>query len=252
MRIVVIGGTGLIGSKVVKRLAEQGHDVFAAAPNTGVNTLTGEGLSRALDGTQVVVDVANSPDFSDDAVMSFFRTSTGNVLDAEAAAGVRHHVALSIVGADRLPDSGYMRAKVAQEELIADGHTPYTIVRATQFMEFVKAIAEGAADGDTIRLTPARLRPIAADDVAAAVADVALGEPVDGTVEVAGPEALPLDEVARQILQVDGDQRTVVTDAGARYFGALLDDKSLVPHAGARHGSILFADWLARRAAGGR
>ncbi|MEU8817191.1 SDR family oxidoreductase [Actinoplanes sp. NPDC048796] len=250
MKIVVIGGTGLIGSNVVKRLANQGHEAVPAAPNTGVNTLTGEGLAAALDGAQVVVDVANSPNFADDAVMSFFRTSTGNVLDAEAAAGVRHHVALSIVGAERLRDSGYMRAKVAQEELIRDGHTPYTIVKATQFYEFVKAIAETGADGDTVRLTPAKLRPMAADDVAALVAEVALAEPANGVVEVAGPEAIPLDELARRILKVDGDPRTVVADPDTAYFGAVLDDGSLTPDAGFRTAPTRFADWLAARAAG--
>ncbi|MFC3739378.1 SDR family oxidoreductase [Paractinoplanes deccanensis] len=250
MKIVVIGGTGLIGSNVVKRLASQGHEAVAAAPNTGVNTLTGEGLAAALDGAQVVVDVSNSPSFADDAVMSFFKTSTGNVLDAEAAAGVRHHVALSIVGAERLKDSGYMRAKVAQEEMIRDGHTPYTIVKATQFYEFVKAIAETGADGDTVRLTSAKLRPMAADDVAALVSEIALAEPANGLVEVAGPEALPLDELARQILRVDGDPRTVVADPSVAYFGAILDDNSLTPDAGFRTAPTTFARWLAARAAG--
>ncbi|XVV16413.1 SDR family oxidoreductase [Actinoplanes sp. CA-131856] len=249
MKIVVIGGTGLIGSNVVKRLANQGHEAVAAAPNTGVNTLTGEGLAAALDGAQVVVDVSNSPNFADDAVMSFFKTSTGNVLDAEAAAGVRHHVALSIVGAERLRDSGYMRAKVVQEEMIRDGHTPYTIVKATQFFEFVKAIAETGADGDTVRLTPAKLRPMAADDVAALVAEIALAEPA-GLVEVAGPEAIPLDELGRQILKVDGDPRTVVADPDTAYFGAVLDDNSLTPDAGFRTAPTRFATWLEARAAG--
>lgn len=249
MKIVVIGGSGLIGGKLVTTLRDRGHDVLPASPSTGVNTLTGEGLADALAGADVVVDVANSPSFEDTAVMEFFRTSGEHLLPAEAAAGVKHHVALSIVGVDRNPDSGYMRAKVAQEELIRNGSVPYTIVRATQFMEFIKAIAEGSADGDSIRLTSAPMQPIAADDVVAAVADVALAAPVNGVVEIAGPEPLPLDDLGRRVLAANGDSRPVVTDPGARYFGSLLDDRSLVPDDGARLGAIHFADWLARAGA---
>jgi uncharacterized protein YbjT (DUF2867 family) len=248
MKVVVIGGTGLIGSSVVKRLAGRGHEVVAASPNSGVNTITGEGLSAALERAQVVVDVANSPSFEDRAVLEFFRTSGHNLLAAEQSAGVGHHVALSIVGADRLPESGYLRAKIAQEELVEQSGVPYTIVRSTQFFEFIKGIAEGAADGDTIRLTPATLQPIAAADVADAVTDVALAEPVNGTVELAGPQPIPLDELARRVLAVDGDGRTVTPDPKARYFGAELDDHSLTPDNGARIGSTTFQTWLAGRA----
>jgi uncharacterized protein YbjT (DUF2867 family) len=249
VKIVVIGGSGLIGSKVVKRLTDKGHEVLAASPSSGVNTLTGEGLNDALTGVQVVVDVANSPSFEDAAVMEFFRTSGRNLLSAETAAGVGHHVAVSIVGAERLPDSGYLRAKIAQEELIKHATVPYTIIRSTQFFEFIKAVAETSADGDTIRLTPARLQPIAADDLAAAVADIALGKPVNGTVELAGPEALPLDEMARRVLATDRDSRTVTSDPKARYFDAELDDHSLTPGDDARLGSTHFEEWLAARAA---
>jgi uncharacterized protein YbjT (DUF2867 family) len=248
MKVVVIGGSGLIGSNVVNRLADHGHEVVAASPNSGVNTITGEGLSEALDGAQVVVDVANSPSFEDTAVLEFFRTSGHNLLAAEIPAGVRHHVALSIVGADRLPDSGYLRAKMAQEELIKQSAVPYTIIRSTQFFEFIKGIAESAVDGDTIRLTSATLQPIAADDIAAAVTDIALGEPVNGTVEVAGPEAIGLDELARRVLATDGDSRSVTTDPKARYFGAVLDDGSLTPGPSPRIGPTTFANWLAARA----
>jgi uncharacterized protein YbjT (DUF2867 family) len=247
MKVVVIGGSGLIGSNVVKRLADHGHEVVAASPSSRVNTITGEGLTEAIDGAQVVVDVANSPSFEDEAVMAFFRTSGRNLLTAEVAAGVRHHVALSIVGAERLPDSGYMRAKFAQEELIKQAGVPYTVIRSTQFFEFIKGIAESAVDGDTIRLTPAKLQPIAANDVAAAVTDVALGEPVNGTVELAGPEAIPLDELGRRVLATDGDSRTVTTDPKARYFGAELDDDALIPGESPRVGPTTFANWLAAR-----
>ncbi|MEO3746534.1 SDR family oxidoreductase [Plantactinospora sp. B5E13] len=249
MKIVVIGGSGLIGGKLVTTLRDRGHDVLPASPSTGVNTLTGEGLADALAGADVVVDVANSPSFEDAAVLDFFRTSGEHLLPAEAAAGVKHHVALSIVGVDRNPDSGYMRAKVAQEELIRNGSVPYTIVRATQFMEFIRAIAEGSADGDSIRLTSALMQPIAADDVVTAVADVALAAPVNGVVEIAGPEPLPLDDLGRRVLAANGDSRPVVTDPEARYFGSRLDDRSLVPDDGARLGTIHFADWLARAGA---
>jgi uncharacterized protein YbjT (DUF2867 family) len=248
MKVVVIGGTGLIGSGVVRRLAERGHDVVAASPNSGVNTITGEGLAAALEGAQVVVDVSNSPSFEDDAVLDFFRTSGHNLLVAEQSAGVGHHVALSIVGADRLPDSGYLRAKLAQEELIEQSGMPYTIVRSTQFFEFIRGIAEAAVDGDTIRLTPARLQPIAAADVTEAVADVALAEPVNGTIELAGPQPIPLDQLARRVLAVDGDDRTVTPDPKARYFGAELNDHSLTPDNGARIGPTTFESWLAARA----
>ncbi len=249
MRVVVIGGTGLIGSKVVQRLTEQGHEAVAASPNTGVDTITGEGLEEALADADVVVDVSNSPSFEDSAVLDFFSTSSRNLLSAESSAGVGHHVTLSIVGADRLPDSGYMRAKVAQEELVTQADRPYTIVRSTQFFEFLKGIAESNADGDGIRLTHARLQPIAADDLVNAVVDVALAPPANATVEVAGPQALPLDEMARRVLAADGDSRTVTTDPTARYFGAELDDGSLTPSNGARLGPTRFDDWLAARAA---
>ena len=248
MKVVVIGGTGLIGSNVVKRLTARGHEVVAASPDSGVNTITGEGLSAALQGAQVVVDVANSPSFEDNAVLDFFRTSGHNLVAAEQGTSVRHHVALSIVGADRLPDSGYLRAKVAQEEIVKDSGLPYTIVRSTQFFEFIKSAAEGAAQGNTILLTHATLQPIAAADVADAVADVAVADPVNGTVEVAGPQPIPLDELARRVLAVDGDTRTVTPDPNARYFGAVLDDHSLRPDNGARVGPTTFEDWLADRA----
>jgi uncharacterized protein YbjT (DUF2867 family) len=248
MKVVVIGGTGLIGSGVVQRLAGRGHEVVAASPDTGVNTITGVGLADALDAAQVVVDVANSPSFSDSAALDFFRTSGQNLLAAERGAGVRHHIALSIVGADRLPDSGYLRAKLAQEDIVKQSGQPYTIVRSTQFFEFVKGIAEDADDGTTIRLSPATLQPIAAADVAESVADVALTEPANGTVELAGPQPIPLDELARRVLAVDGDNRTVTPDPAAPYFGAILNDDSLTPDDGARIGPTTFQAWLAARA----
>lgn len=246
MKIVVIGGTGLIGSKVVNLLRGKGHEVLAASPNTGVNTITREGLAEALAGANVVVDVANSPSFEDKAVLEFFQTAGRNLLAAEAAAGVGHHVALSVVGADRLPESGYMRAKLAQEGLIQGSAIPYTIVRSTQFFEFVGAITQSAAEGDAIRLSPALLQPIASDDVAAALAAVAMGEPANGTVELAGPEEIPLDALARLHLAQAGDRREVIADIHARYFGAELDDRSLTPGATPRLGSIRFEDWLRR------
>ncbi|APG87613.1 nucleoside-diphosphate-sugar epimerase (plasmid) [Sinorhizobium americanum CCGM7] len=249
MKIVVIGGTGLIGSKLVKNLRERGHEVLAAAPNTGVNTITREGLAEALDGAEIVVDVANAPVWEDKAVLEFFETSGRNLLAAEAAAGVRHHVALSIVGSERLPDNGYFRAKVAQENLIKASGIPYTILRATQFFEFVGGIAQAGAVGDEIRLSPALFQPMASDDVAAALTDVALAPPVKGTVEVAGPEAIPLDEVVRRFLKATRDARKVVPDVHARYFGSVLDDQSLTPGSNARIGAIRFEDWLARQAA---
>jgi uncharacterized protein YbjT (DUF2867 family) len=246
MKLVVIGGSGLIGSKVVAKLRAEGHEAVPAAPNTGVNTLTGEGLPDALEGASVVVDVANSPSFEDAAVLDFFETSTRNLLDAEAAAGVGHHVALSIVGTDGLPESGYMRAKVAQEKLIEGSAIPFSIVHATQFFEFVGRIADGATDGDTVRLPPVLFQPIAADDVAAAVAKVAVGEPVNGNIEVAGPEQFRFDELVRRALAARDDPRQVVADPEARYFGAKLSERSLVPGEGARLAETRFEDWLAR------
>jgi uncharacterized protein YbjT (DUF2867 family) len=215
MKIVVIGGTGLIGTKLVNKLRERGHEALAASPSSGVNTLTGVGLSEALEGAAVVVDVTDSPSYADGAVMNFFETSTRNLLRAEADAGVRRHVALSVVGADRRPDSGYMRAKVVQEGLIRSAKVPYTIVRATQFFEFLGAIAESSTDGGKVRLPPVRMQPIAADDVAAVLADVAVGTPVHGIVEVAGPESLPMDELVRRFLSATHDSRQVIADAHA-------------------------------------
>ena len=244
MKIVVIGGTGLIGSNVVGRLRQGGHEVVAAAPNTGVNTITGEGLADALAGAQVVVDVANSPSFEDKAVLAFFETSGRNLLAAEAAAGVGHHVALSIVGTDRLPESGYLRAKVAQEKLIKASKIPYTILRSTQFFEFAAGIVQSATEGDTVRLSPALFQPIASDDVSAALAELAVKPPLNGTVEVAGPEPIPMDKFARQFLAARQDKRRVVADVHARYFGTELDDLSLTPGANPRIGQIRFADWL--------
>ena len=248
MKIVVIGGTGLIGSNVVRRLRAIGHETVAASPNTGVNTLTGQGLAEALRGAQVVVDVSNAPSFEDRAVMDFFQTSGHNLLAAEAAAGVGHHVALSVVGTDRLPDSGYFRAKVAQEALIKAAGRPYTLLRATQFFEFVEGIVQAGADGDVVRLSPALIQPIAADDVAAALADLAVAAPVNGTVEVGGPERFPLDELARTFLAARADRREVIADVHARYFGSALDDRSLVAAAGARIGPTRLSDWLERAA----
>ncbi|RVI89869.1 SDR family oxidoreductase [Sinorhizobium medicae] len=250
MKIVVIGGTGLIGSKLVGNLRERGHEVLAAAPNTGVDTITREGLAEALNGADVVVDVANAPVWEDKAVLDFFETSGRNLLAAEAAAGVRHHIALSIVGSERLPDNGYFRAKVAQENLIKASGIPYTILRATQFFEFVGGIAQSATAGQEIRLSPALIQPIASDDVAAALADVAVAPPVNGTVEIAGPEAIPLDELVRRFLRATEDQRKVLPDVHARYFGAVLDDQSLTPRDNPRIGAIRFEDWLGRQAAG--
>ncbi|MBK3798211.1 NAD(P)H-binding protein [Azospirillum brasilense] len=246
MKIVVIGGTGLIGSKLVKTLREHGHEALAASPNTGVNTITREGLVQAMDGAAVVVDVANAPVWEDKAVLDFFETSGRNLLAAEAAAGVRHHVALSIVGSERLPDNGYFRAKVAQENLIKASGIPHSILRATQFFEFVGGIAQSATVGEEIRLSPALIQPIASDDVVAALADVTLAPPIDGTLEVAGPEAIPLDELVRRFLQATKDTRKVVPDIHARYFGDVLNDQSLTPGQNPRLGAIRFADWLGR------
>ncbi|MDZ7864393.1 SDR family oxidoreductase [Acidovorax sp.] len=247
MKIVVIGGTGLIGSKLVKQLTARGHEAVAASPNTGVNTLTGEGLAAALQGTQVVVDVANSPSFEDKAVLDFFETSGRNLLAAEAAAGVQHHVALSVVGTERLQGSGYFRAKLAQEKLIKAANIPYTIVHATQFMEFLAGIAQAGTEGQTVRLSPALVQPIASDDVAAAMADVALAAPVNGTIEIAGPERVGLAALVQRYLAAIGDARTVVGDAAAPYFGVQLDDRSLTPGDAPRLGTITFETWMTQR-----
>lgn len=244
MKLVIIGGTGLIGSKLVTKLREHGHDAVAAAPNTGVNTLTGEGLADALQGASVVVDVSNSPSFEDAAVMEFFTTATRNVLEAAAAAGVTHYVALSVVGTERLSESGYFRAKTAQEELIKASSIPYTIVHATQFFEFVKSIAAAATDGNTVRLAPVLIQPMAADDVAKAVGRIAVGTPVNGVVEVAGPEQFRLDELIREGLKARQDPRDVVADPQSRYYGAMLAERTLVPADGARLGNVHFHEWL--------
>jgi uncharacterized protein YbjT (DUF2867 family) len=244
MKIVVIGGSGLIGSNVVNRLRRNGHEVVAASPKSGVNTLTGEGLADALAGAQVVVDVANSPSFEAKAVLEFFETSGRNLLAAEKTAGVRHHVALSVVGTERLLESDYFPAKLAQEKLIKASGIPYTILRATQFFEFVGAIIQSGTDGDAIRLSPALIQPIASDDVAAALADLAVAPPLNGTVEVAGPEPLPLDKLARQFLAAKGDGRKVIADVHARYFGAAIDDRSLTPGEHPRLGPTRFENWL--------
>jgi uncharacterized protein YbjT (DUF2867 family) len=247
MKIVVIGGSGLIGKKLILLLRKRGHEAVPASPSSGVNTLTGKGLAEALKGTQVVVDVSNSPSFEDKAVLQFFETSTRNILAAEAAAGVGHHVALSVVGADRLPDSGYMRAKVAQERLIKGGKVPYTIVRATQFFEFVGAIAGSGADGGAVRVPDAPMQPVAADDVAAALADVAVGPPAKATLELAGPEAQSIAAFVRRALAAVGDTRTVVAAPQARYFGAALDARGLTPDgANPRIGPTRFEGWLGR------
>src|SRR5499433_1214440 len=247
MKIVVIGGTGLIGSKTVAILRQGGHEVLAVSPNTGVNTITGEGLTEAVAGTQVVVDLANSPSFEDRAVLEFFETSGRNLLPAEAAAGVRHHVALSIVGTDRTPDNGYFRAKVAQEHLIEAAGLPYTIIRSTQFLEFLGGIAASSAEGNIVRLSPGLFQPIAADDVAPIVAEVALAAPRNGIVEIAGPERAPFNEIVARYLQAVGDPREVMSDPEARYFGGRVEEHSLVPLGEARLGRIGFDDWLRRR-----
>ena len=251
MKIVIIGGTGLIGTKVVNNLRARGHDVVAASPSSGINTFTGEGLAEALKGAQVVVDLANAPQWDDKAVLEFFETAGRNLLAAETTAGVRHHIALSIVGADRLPASGYLRAKVAQENLIKASKVPFTIVRSTQFFEFVKGIAQSATEGQTVRLSPGMMQPIAADDVAAAVTDVAVAEPINGTIEIAGPEPIRMDEFVRQFLSATGDARKVNTDAHAHYFGAELNDQSLVPATASKPslGKTHYKDWLKRSSA---
>jgi uncharacterized protein YbjT (DUF2867 family) len=245
MKIVVIGGTGLIGAKTVAILRQGGHDVIAASPKSGINTITGEGLKEAMTGTQVVIDLANSPSFEDKAVLEFFETSGRNVLAAEATAGVRHHVALSIVAIDRT-DNGYFRAKVAQEKLIKDSGIPYTIVRATQFMEFLRGIADSSVDGNTVRLPPVLFQPIAADDVAANVADVAVAAPRNGIVEIAGPERAPFNEIVARYLKAVGDPRQVVSDPKAGYWGGKVEEHSLVPLGEARLGRIGLDEWLRR------
>jgi uncharacterized protein YbjT (DUF2867 family) len=250
MKIVVIGGTGLIGSKTVAILRQGGHEVVAASPSSGINAVTGEGLKEAVAGAQVVVDLANSPSFENKAVLEFFETSGRNLLAAEAAAGVRHHVALSIVGTDRTPDNGYFRAKVAQEKLIEAAAIPYTIVRATQFLEFLGTIAASSADGNTIRLSPGLFQPIAAEDVAAIVGEVALEAPRNGIVDIAGPERAPFNEIIARYLKAVGDPHEVVSDPEARYWGGRVEEHSLVPLGEARLGRIGLDEWLRRSGAG--
>ena len=252
MKIIVIGGSGLIGKKVVTNLRQRGHEVVAASPSSGVNTVTGEGLAQALAGAQVVVDVANAPSWEDNAVLAFFETSGRNLLTAEAAAGIGHHVALSVVGTDRLLASGYFRAKMAQEKLIQAGPIPYTIVRATQFFEFVGGIAKEATEGQTVRLPSALMRPIAADDVAAAMADVALAKPLNGMLELAGPEPIRQDELVRQFLNATGDPRKVTADPNALYYGLKVNDQSLTPGPNPRLGPTRFQDWLSQQKPGGK
>jgi uncharacterized protein YbjT (DUF2867 family) len=247
MKIVVIGGSGLIGSKLVRKLLEHGHQVVPASPSSGVNTLTGEGLAEVLDSAAVVVDVSNSPSFEDAAVLNFFETSTSNLVDAEAAAGVDHHVALSIVGTERLSDSGYFRAKIAQENLIKRSSIQYSIVRATQFFEFeLKRIADDATDGNTVRVAPVLIQPMAAEDVASAVGKISVGSPVNGIVEVAGPQQFRLDELIRRFLRDRRDPREVITDPHARYSGAELDERTLVPGDDATLAETRFDDWLSQ------
>ncbi len=246
MKIVVIGGSGLIGSRLVKKLVNQGHEVVAASPSSGVNTLTGDGLADALKGASVVVDVTNAPSWEDTAVMNFFQTSTRNLLAAETTAGVGHHVALSVVGTERMLESGYFRAKIAQENLIKEGKVPYSIVRATQFYEFVKGIADFSTEGTTVHLPPVRFQPMAADDVAGALAKVAVGKPLNGVIEVGGPEQSSLDEVIGRGLAAIHDPRKVVADPQGRYYGIVVDERTLVPAKGAELGTIRFNDWLAQ------
>jgi uncharacterized protein YbjT (DUF2867 family) len=248
MKIVVIGGTGLIGSKVVANARAHGHEVVSASPDSGVNTVTGEGVAAVLEGASVVVDVSNSPSFDAEVVMEFFTNSTRNLLAAERVAGVTHHVALSVVGAERMPDSGYMLAKVAQEKLITSSPIPYSIVHATQFFEFGMRIADDATDGGTVRVPPALIQPMAADDVAAAVTDVALAAPLNTMVEVGGPEPMKFEDFVRDRLRAAGDERTVITDADALYFGARLEERALLPGDGARLGTTRFEDWLRQNA----
>jgi uncharacterized protein YbjT (DUF2867 family) len=246
MKIIVIGGTGLIGSKLVSRLRDAAHEAIAASPNTGVNSVTGEGLAKALTGAQILVDVSNSPSFEDEAVMAFFRASTGHLLEAARNAGVRHYVALSVVGTERMQGSGYFRAKLAQEQLIADSGLPYSIVRATQFFEFIGAIADSSMQGDVAHLSPATLQPMAGDDVAAALADIALSAPANALIEIGGPERLPLADFVMTWLSDKGDRRAKRVDPAAPYFGMAINDGSLTPSAGARLQPTHYADWLAR------
>jgi uncharacterized protein YbjT (DUF2867 family) len=248
MTIVVIGGSGLIGKKLVKNLRQQGQEVVAASPSSGVNTVTGEGLAQALDGAQVVVDVANAPSWEDNAVLAFFETSGRNLLAAEAAAGIGHHVALSVVNTDRLLASGYFRAKMAQENLIKASPIPYTIVRATQFFDFVGGIAQSATEGQTVRLPPVLMQPIASGDVAVALAEIAVDQPLNGTIELAGPEPIRQDDLVRRFLNATGDTRTVITDPKALYFGIAVNDQSLTPGDHPRLGPTRFEDWLRRNA----
>ncbi len=244
MKIVVIGGTGLIGSKLVKRLQAKGHDAIAASPASGVNTMTGEGLAQVLEGAQVVVDLANSPSFEDKAVLEFFQTSGRNLMSAEAAAGVRHHLALSVVGTERLLESGYLRAKMAQETIIRESGIPYTIVHSTQFFEFMFGIAQSGADGGKVHLSPAMMQPIFSDDVADALVDFVLGSPLNKTVEIAGPDVIRIADAVGQYLRQIGDTRDIVVDSQTRYFGALLENNSLVPSPGARLGKLPFSEWV--------
>ena len=246
MKIVIIGGSGLIGTKLASKLRQLGHEVNAASPSSGVNAVTGEGLDKALEGAQVVVDVANSPSFEDQAVLKFFETSSRNLLAAEAKAGVRHHVALSVVGTDRLSDSGYLRAKLAQENLITASNIPYTILRSTQFFEFLGGIAQTGTEGNTVFLSPARVQPIASDDVAAALADVVLAAPANGVIEVAGPEQFSLAKLVQRFLTAKQDPRKVVPDANALYFCEKLNDQSLTPGAAPRIGPTRFENWLSQ------
>jgi uncharacterized protein YbjT (DUF2867 family) len=249
MKIVVIGGTGLIGSKLVERLREAGHDAVPASPDSGVDTYTGKGLEQALEGAEVVVDVSNAPVWEDEAVLDFFQTTSRNILAVETATGVSHHVVLSVVGTDRLPDSGYFRAKLAQEETVKAASVPYTILRATQFFEFIGRIADSSTEGDTVRLPPVLVQPEAADDVAAALADVAVGPPVNGIVELAGPEPFRFDDLARRVLSANNDPRRVTADVHARYFGAELGEHSLTPGDNPRIAPTSFEDWLSESVA---
>ena len=247
MKVVVVGGTGRLGSQVVAELQGRGHDAVAASPSTGFDTISGAGVAEGLTGADAVVDVSNAPSFDGAVVLEFFQTSTGTLLAAERTAGTRHHIVLSIVGADRVPDSGYLRAKVAQERLVADGGVPYTIIRATQFFEFLGEIADSNTTDGTVRLPSAHLQPIAAGDLAGVVADVVEGSPTNDVIEAAGPEAIGLDELARRVLSATGDPRPVVTDDSVKYFGALIDDASLTPGPGARIAPTHLDDWLSRR-----
>ena len=247
MKIIVVGGTGRLGSQVVAELQRRGHDVVAAAPSTGFDTISGAGVAEGLRGAEVVVDVSNAPSFEAEAVLRFFQTSTGTLLAAETSAGVGHHVVLSIVGTDRAPDSGYLRGKVAQERLVEGGGVPYTVIRATQFFEFISSIADSLVVDGAVRATSATLQPIAIRDLAAAVADIAEGPPADAVVEVAGPEAIGLDELIRRVLSAAGDPRPIVTDDTVPYFGQVLVDATLTPGPGARLGPTHLDDWLRER-----